>query len=278
MRDPNVHEQLGPLATAAPVRALYDLTERTWGHYKALIAAHERPADPSVHFLLQRMMYISEVTSRAVRLNLSWGLVHPAMSLTRDRYEQLTRFSWLARQPNGNEVEKYRRYFYGKVNSLLKDVPEQSLAKLEAQFGPTPAWATKPLTKDERVKLREWESLDLRAMATKRDGLPALSDLPIAKDNLATMYGAIYGQFSSISHFDMLSLQFVRTKPGPDGTPVFDTEPHWPALLVLQNCRMDIIQCFESSKAYYAIDSAEEFKDLFLACLRSSHSVLGQDI
>jgi hypothetical protein len=99
--------------------------------------------------------------------------------------------------------------------------------------------------------------------------------LPIARDALSTMYGAIYGQFSSVSHFDMLSLQFVRANRGPDGTPVFCTEPHWPALLVLQNCRMDIIQCFESSKAYYGIDSAEEFNELYVACLSSSHSVLG---
>lgn len=164
------------------------------------------------------------------------------------------------------------------MNALLKDVSEHSRANLEAQFGSPPTSATKPLNKEERAKLREWESLDLRTMATKRNGLPPLSDMPIGRDGMAPMYGAIYGQFSSVSHLDILSLQFVRADRDLDGTPAFDTEPHWPPLLVLQNCRMDIIQCFEFLKAYYGIDSAKEFNDLYMACLSCANSVLPKSL
>lgn len=271
MPEANVLDNLGPFASA--LAAVYDVTERAWTQYRAMLPVqHEE--DPPAHFMSRRMMHISEVTSLAVRLNASWGLIHATMSLLRDRYEQAVRFSWLARQADGTEVEKYRLYFYSKVRSLLRTMPEQTRKRMEAEYGPSPNWATDALTKEEQAHLKEWESMDLRTMAEARDSLPPLTSLSISHDKLADQYTGIYGQFSSVSHFDMLSLQFLKMQTAHDGRRYLGTDAHWPGLLVIQNCRMDIIQCFESLTKYYAVDAAQTFNDLYVRCLSNAAAVL----
>jgi len=63
------------------------------------------------------MLYIAEITSTAIRLNATWALTPAAMSLLRDRYEQTVRFSWLVRNPDKKEFEKYERTKVAKINS-----------------------------------------------------------------------------------------------------------------------------------------------------------------
>lgn len=122
MPEANVLNNLGPFASP-PLDAVYEVTERAWAQYRAMLPV-QNEEDPPAHFMSRRMMHISEMTSLAVRLNASWGLIHPTMSLLRDRYEQ-ARFSWLARQPGGTEAEKYRLYFYSKTRSLLRNCPSR---------------------------------------------------------------------------------------------------------------------------------------------------------
>ena len=273
MREASVLDNLGPFAASPPHAMIYELTKRAWIQYRAMLPVqHEE--DPPAHFMSRRMMHISEVTSLAIRINVSWGLIHAAMSLMRDRYEQAVRFSWLARQPNGTEAEKYQRYFYNKVRALLRTMPEDTRKRMEDQFGPSPKWATESLSKQEQARLKEWDNTDLRTMAKKRDALAPLSSLDISDDKFADLYDGIYGQFSSVSHLDMLSLQFLKMQTAHDGRRYLGTDPHWPGLLAVQNCRMDIVQCFECLMAFYGIDAAQQFNYLYVQCLHSAPAIL----
>lgn len=98
--------------------------------------------------------------------------------------------------------------------------------------------------------MRKWESLDLRAIAKRRDSLPLLTELQIGKETLEHHYDTIYAQFSSVSHFDMYSLELIRIHQSNAGHLELRTDEHWPGLLILQNCQFDIIQCFEAVNAY----------------------------
>jgi hypothetical protein len=53
-----------------------------WLKYLELAGPH-MPAKDSREFLVMKMLYIAEMTSSAVRLDASWGLSHPAMSVAR---------------------------------------------------------------------------------------------------------------------------------------------------------------------------------------------------
>jgi len=269
----NILDHLGPFALSQPLAAIFELNKQVWSQYLTMFPKQEEE-DPPAHFMSRRMMHISEITSLALRSNASWGLIHAAMSLLRDRYEQALRFSWLARQPDGTEAEKYRRYFYGKVRSLLKNMPQKIRSRMEAQFGAIPQWATDTLSKEEQARLKEWDNMDLRTMAGRRDSLPALTTLAISQDQMAEMYDGVYGQLSSVSHFDMLSLQFLKMQTANDGSRYLGTDAHWPGLLVIQNCRMDIIQCFECLTKYYGVDAAEAFNAFYVRCLSNASVIL----
>lgn len=273
MHSEGVLAHTGPLARTHQISRLFEINEQAWAEYNELlpVASGGRSNE---HYMSERMMHISKITSLAVRLNSSWNLIHASMSLLRDRYEQAVRFSWLARQPDGDEASKYRRYFYGKVRSLIKNMPERTRTSLEAQFGQVPQWATEPLSKEEQAGLKEWDNLDLRTMAAKRDALPRLASLAIADDKMGDLYDGIYGQFSSVSHFDMLSLQFLKSRVDSDGRNYLDTEPHWPGLLAIQNCRMDIVQCFECLTIYHRLDVGQAFNELYVRCLSAAPAIL----
>jgi hypothetical protein len=260
---PSVLDHLGPYTAHPPIRELSLLTQRTWAEFHLLTGGPVRTSEDQRQFLASRMMYISEVMSRSIRVNASWALTHAAMSLLRDRYEQAVRFSWLARQPDGQEFEKFLLHFYSKMRALLRNVSNGTRKKYAEIMGPLPTWATEEITKEQREKMRQWETLDLRTMATRRDALPRITELAIGSERLAYWYDSIYSQFSSVSHFDMYSIQLLELHRSPDGQLVLATNPYWPALLVLQNCLFDIPQCFEAAHSYYQANVANQFNDLY---------------
>ncbi len=266
MAEPAVLRHLGPYTAHPPVQELLLLTQRTWEQFHSLTG--ELQSEDRRQILSARMMHISEVMSQAVRINASWALTHAAMSLLRDRYEQVVRFSWLARQPDGQEFEKYLLHFYSKARALLRTVPDETRKKFAKIMGPIPAWATEDITKEQREKMRQWEALDLRTMATRRDALPLLTRLPIGEERLAHCYDTIYAQFSSVSHFDMYSIELLSLHRTPDGQLALATGSHWPAFLVLQNCLFDILQCFECALAYRQVNTTEKSNGLYLEWLR----------
>jgi hypothetical protein len=223
------------------------------------------------------MLYIAEVTSTAIRLNATWALTHAAMSLLRDRYEQTIRFSWLVRNPDQEEFAKYQRAMVAKINSIVRNLDAETIKHFEELLGPTPAWATEALSKEERAFLDAWNMLDLKSMATKRDAFPPLADTLLAKDKLANSYEAIYRQFSSVSHYDRYSIELLGLQKAPDGSFVLAAKPHWPALLVLQNAHFDIIQCFEAAHVCHKENSAATFEAFLNEWYWISRRVTGQD-
>src|ERR1700733_10166184 len=92
-KPPPVFQYLGPHAQQEAVALCCRLTERVWLKYLELAGPH-MPAEDTHEFIVTKMLYIAEMTSSAIRLDASWGLSHPAMSLLRDGYEQTLRFSW----------------------------------------------------------------------------------------------------------------------------------------------------------------------------------------
>jgi hypothetical protein len=207
---PTVLDHLGPFSRHSPIQALVLLTQQTWERFRSLVGGHKRVIKNERALFVTRMMHVSEVMSLGIRSNASWGLVHAGMSLLRDRYEQTVRFSWLAREPDGIEHSKYLLHFYSKARSLMRNSSVRE--SYEKDFGPLPTWVTEELTKDEYKKMRSWEDLDLRTMATRRDKLIALTPLPIGNEKLEPDYEPIYAQFSSVSHFDMYSLELMRIR------------------------------------------------------------------
>jgi hypothetical protein len=267
MPGPTVLDHLGPFTTNPPVQALILLTQRTWEEFHVLVGGQKRIIDNERQLFASRMMYISEVMSLGIRLNASWGLTHPAMSLLRDRYEQAVRFSWLARQPDAEEHKKYMLYFFSKARLLMRS--ESARQDYEKSLGKLPKWVTEELTKEQNDEIRKWEALDLRAMAKRRDSLPPLTELQIGKETLERHYDTIYAQFSSVSHFDMYSLELIQLHEIA-GHLELKTDEHWPGLLILQNCEFDIIQCFEAVYAYYDKDAGLLFNELLLEWYRLS--------
>jgi len=257
---PEVLDHLGPYTQHGPIAALCELSERVWRTYNELSAGYIHSDPNSREYLFLRMLYIAELTSTAIRLNSTWGLTHPAMSLLRDRYEQTIRFSWLVRNPDQFEVEKYGRFKVAKINSIVRSLDPDTIQRLEAVFGPTPTWATETPTKEERALLEEWNTLDLKSMAFKRDAFPPLADTMLAKQKLAPSYEAIYRQFSSVSHYDRFSIELLGLQQYPDGKLVLATQPYWPGLLLLRNADFDIIQCFEAAHVCHQKDAAEIFE------------------
>jgi hypothetical protein len=154
-------------------------------------------------------------------------------------------------------------YFYSKARLLMRSGSarqdyEQSVGK------PPPQWVAETLTKEQTSEMRKWDSLDLRAMATRRDSLPLLTELQIGKETLERHYDTIDAQFSSVSHFDMYSLELLRLHESKAGNLELKTDEYWPGLLILQNCQFDIIQCFEAAYAYYDKNAGSLFNELLL--------------
>ena len=261
---PSILQHFGPYAEQPAVAECYRMIERLWWKYRELAGDYQHLDSQSREFLIVRMLYIAEITSTAIRLNASWGLTAAAMSLLRDRYEQTVRFSWLVRNPDPLAFQKYDRTKFVKMGDLARTVSPEMHQSFEKVLGPIPSWAREPLTKEQRAFFQDWSNLDLRSMAKKRDEFPPLSDLLIAKEKLATLYDAIYAQFSSVSHYDRFSLEFLRVKKLPDGRHYLGAEPHWPRMLVLENAHFDIIQCYEAAHVCHERDASLVFNSFLI--------------
>lgn len=257
---------LGPFTTKAPVQSLILLTQRAWEEFHELVGGQTRLIDNERDLFASRMMFISEVMSLGIRMNASWGLTHAAMSLLRYRYEQTVRFSWLARQADHEGFKKYLLSFYSKARKLMRS--ESARRDYEKSLGKLPQWVTENLTKEQDSEIRQWETFDLRTMATRRDLLPRLTELQVGRESLAHHYDTIYAQFSSVSHFDAYSIQLLRLHEKDDGELELGTDDHWPGLLIMQNCQFDIIQCFEAVRAYYNKDASQLYNELLLEWYR----------
>lgn len=204
-------------------------------------------------------MYIAEATSIALRLNASWALSHPALSLLRDRYEQTVRFSWLARQSDNIQMVRYIASYYAKNIRLHHSMTELQRNELTKMGFAPPEWLAQKPTKEQREYLNRWNALDLRSMAEKRDKLAPLADCELAREPLADLYSSVYAQFSSVTHYDMYSMNILGLHKAQDGHLVLAADPHFPAIIHLNNALFDLIQCFEATRRYLKIDIDVKF-------------------
>lgn len=71
-------DDLGPYAQQEPIAALSEFTQQVCNSYHESAGATVRK-ETQRRFFCSRMMYISEVMGRGVRINASWALTHAAM-------------------------------------------------------------------------------------------------------------------------------------------------------------------------------------------------------
>lgn len=144
---PEVLKHLCPYTNYEPVQVFAEISERSFDALREVRGGDVRSGEIPTEHLWTRMLYISETTSIAIRLNSSWALSLPAMSLARDRYEQTVRFSWLARQPTNSELAKYDGYYYAKVNSIYQNISSNEMAELAKMGVEFPDWQKEKPTK-----------------------------------------------------------------------------------------------------------------------------------
>jgi hypothetical protein len=262
--DFDTRQCLGPLVNQIYTSQLCELDERVWEVFRAHARDHGAIEDGGNDFLIVRMMHIADATSNGIRLNATWGLIPPAMSLVRDRYEQTIRFSWLVRNPDQKEFQKYERFMIAKIRNIVRNIAPESIKRFTEAGQVVPLWATEELGKGDRAYLEEWENLDLCSMAAKRDKFPPIANNRVAKEKLEPWYNAVYRQLSSMSHYDRFAVEMVRPLPAQDGTVMLGLQSHWPKLLILYTVLLDIIQCYEATAVCLAKDTSVRFESLFL--------------
>jgi hypothetical protein len=64
------------------------------------------------------------------------------MSLTRDRYEQVVRFSWLARQSDDGEMQKFYAHYHARANKIFRSLKDQAKAEFDKMVDSPPEWTT----------------------------------------------------------------------------------------------------------------------------------------
>jgi hypothetical protein len=259
----DTRQYLGPLVNRLYISELCDFDERVWEVYRTHAREHGAIDPATSDYLIVRMMYMAELTSNAIRMDATWELIPPAMSLVRDRYEQTIRFSWLVRNPDQVEFHKYERFLIAKLRNLTQHVAPETVRHFSPS-GRLPLWVTEPLNKEDQEYLEAWVKLDLRSMAAKRDDFPPIAENSLSNQKLEKWYNSIYRQFSSISHYDSFSIEMVKPRTIEGGSVVLGLEPHWPQLLILHTALLDVIQCYEATAVSFRQDTSIKFESLFL--------------
>jgi hypothetical protein len=210
-------DNLGPYLAHPPVLATCALSDKIFERFHQARGGPERSGESGKEHLLTRLMYMAESTSTAVRLNATWSLSLPAMSQLRDRYEQVVRFSWLARQTDSAELAAFIDTYYAKAAKVFGNISPMQWSHLSAELDVRKELQT-PLSKEDRAHLGRWENLDLRSMAQKRDLLSPKTTSPVERQTLSDLYVPVCQQISSVSHGDMFGLNIIgfhtRARPG----------------------------------------------------------------
>jgi hypothetical protein len=191
----DTRQHLGPLVNRLYISELCDFDERVWEAYRAHAREHGGIDPATSDYVIVRMMYIAESTSNAIRMDATWELIPPAMSLMRDRYEQTVRFSWLVRNPDQEEFHKYERFRLARIRKLVQHVEPETVKRFSPS-GELPLWVTEPLNKEDREYLAAWDKLDLKSMAAKRDSFPPIAENSLSNESLELWYNSVYRQLS----------------------------------------------------------------------------------
>ena len=231
-------EHLGGYTKNPAFKAFHGLSVRAFAMYHDGIVSADT-ARPLVD-LIRRMTYVAEATSSGLRLNASWALTHPAFSLCRDRYEQCVRFSWLARQSDDREWYRYIADYY-LTRHRLKSAFQQSgidvPVDLDDGLGQAP--------KHVRERFAYWRNTPVDQIARRRDGLAGITGSVVDRETLLSFYDSIYRQGSSVSHYDLYSVNMLGLYDGPEEL-VLAPDPGMPIVLALHCALFDIVQCAEA--------------------------------
>ena len=196
------------------------------------------------------------------------------MSLTRDRYEQTVRYSWLARQSDNVEMVKFLGSYYAKANKLYQTMTPHVRAEMDKMVKPV-EWMTEKPSKEQKAFLTRWESLDLASMAKRRDELPSKVLGKVASVTLSDLYPAIYQQFSSVSHGDMYAARMLGLHKAPNSQLVLAVDPHWPEIVCCYNTLFDLIHCHEAIALEAGADGKPIFDELFAQWREFSDRISG---
>jgi hypothetical protein len=82
----DTREHLGPLVNQVYMAQLCELDERAWEVFRTHARDQGAIQYGSHDYLIVRMVHIAETTSKGIRMNATWQLIAPAMSLVRDRF------------------------------------------------------------------------------------------------------------------------------------------------------------------------------------------------
>lgn len=231
-------EHLGGYTKNPAFAAFHDLSVRAFAMYHDGIAEADM-ARPLVD-LIRRMTYVAEATSSGLRLDASWALTHPAFSLCRDRYEQCVRFSWLARQSDDREWYRYIADYYLTRHRLKNAFDQSGIAlpvDLDDGLSEAPAYV--------RERFAYWRNTPVDQLARRRDGLAGITGSVVDRESLFGFYDSIYRQGSSVSHYDLYSVNMLGLHDGPEGL-VLAPDPGMPIVLALHCALFDIVQCAEA--------------------------------
>ncbi len=260
---PQVLDHMGLYINHPPVKELSKISERVFDLFHTIMGGHEKQQQSDRDYLVTRLIYISEITSTAIRLNASWALTHAAMSLARDRYEQVVRFSWLARQKDDAEMQKFYAYYHARANKIFRSLKDKAKEEFDKMVDNPPEWTTRPFTSDEKKYFEAWDTLDLLSLVKKRDKIEPLGQSLLAIQKLEQYYPAVYQQFSSVSHTDMYSVALLGLHKNALGDFVLAPDPYWPAFLTCFNALFDTLQCFECAQGFYNKDCEKDFAEIF---------------
>jgi hypothetical protein len=266
---PTPLDHLGPSIKDATVEAACKISENSWNLFYEFQRKQGRQEEleASKQLIKARQMCIAEATSTAIRHNTTWLLLHPSMSLLRDRYEQVVRFSWLIRQTDDHEFQKYFVSAYAKINKLFKNASPSLLKSIENWPKLMHAAATAEFSKEEREFFSRWESLDLLSMATKRDSLPPISESKLGLLKLGFAYKTVYQQFSSVTHYNFSSLTMLKFNDDHTAKSTLAANSIWPSFLCFFNAYLDLIQCYEAG----AISFGREYESSFIELNEKLH-------
>lgn len=253
---------LGDYAKNPAFDAFHSISVRAFSLFHEGISGADRNR-PLVQ-LIQRMNYIAEASSAALRLNASWALTHPAFSLCRDRYEQCVRFSCLARKEDAEEWDFYVKNYHVTLTKLKNAFDEKGVEfpiRLNDGLDDTPP--------EIRARLSTWRNTPLDQLARRRDALDGITNSEVDKETLLSLYDSIYRQGSSVSHYDMYSVNMLGLYNGSEGL-VLAPDPAMPIVITLHCAIFDIIQCTEAlavAKVPAPADVSNELLKEWRACV-----------
>jgi hypothetical protein len=260
---PQILDQLGPYKKHPPVEIGCLLSQAAYKRYHKLTGTVARPAGVLHEQTPPRMMYIAEAISTGLRLNATWALSFPAMSLARDRYEQVVRFSWLIRMNDPWMWKQYAATYYTKWRKLYAAMNPTQRTEFDNLSPPPPGWMTETPTKEQRKVMERYQSMSLADMVEERDTLPPVGTSTVDKVTLSDLYGSVYAHYSSVSHYDFYAVRLLNIFQNTSGEYVLAADPFWPAMLVLQNCLFDIVQCREATAKLCEADDIAAFEDMY---------------